>query len=211
LAKRTEEDITKTKTKNQRKMQLPIPFLSLLGFATLATSHGLVQTPQTRQPGAATAAACGQTMVTFYKADNTSYPEALMRANPSGLKDGYDAAKCNLYLCKGFQFADNTAQVQTYKPGDVVDMQVWIRIAHKGHANVSVVDTKSNSVIGTPLIAWADNYAATTSPPADQTKFSVKVPELGGKCTVAGDCVSFFFFFFLFPSPFLCSFLLFLF
>ncbi|KAK0651086.1 hypothetical protein B0T16DRAFT_503238 [Cercophora newfieldiana] len=163
--------------------------LSLLPFATLALSHGLVTSPLgTRTPGAATAAACGQTLVTFYNADNTSYPEALLRANPSGLRDGYDAAKCNLWLCKGFQFADNAANVKSYKPGDVIDMQVRIRIAHKGYANVSVVDMAANKVIGTPLISWADNYAASTSPPEDQVKFSVKVPELGGKCTKAGEC-----------------------
>jgi len=133
-------------------------------------------------------------MATFYRADNTSYPEALLRANPRGLTDGYDAAKCNLWLCKGYQFSDNTANVQSYKPGDVIDMEVWIRIAHRGYANVSVVDTKSNTVVGNPLLVWEKDYAATTTPPVDQVKFSVKVPELGGKCTVAGDCVSFFFF-----------------
>jgi hypothetical protein len=165
--------------------------LSLLAAATQVAAHGLVQKPATRHPGDATQAVCGKTMVTFYKADNTSYPEALMRANPRGLTDGYDATKCDLYLCRGYQFADNSAQVQKYKPGDKIDMEVWIRIAHKGHANVSVVDTKANAVIGKPLISWADNYAASTSPPSDQIKFSVTVPELGGKCTTAGDCVCF--------------------
>ena len=172
-----------------------LPALTLLTTLTsLAASHGLVQKPATRTPGAATAAACGNTMATFYRADNTSYPEALLRANPRGLTDGYDAAKCNLWLCKGYQFSDNTANVKSYKPGDVIDMEVWIRIAHRGYANVSVVDTKSNTVVGNPLLVWEKDYAATTTPPVDQVKFSVKVPELGGKCTVAGDCVSFFFF-----------------
>ncbi|KAK3356811.1 hypothetical protein B0T25DRAFT_450556 [Lasiosphaeria hispida] len=163
--------------------------LGLAGLVAQAAGHGLVQKPATRAPGDATAAACGKTMATFYKADNTSYPEALLRANPSGLKDGYDAKKCNLYLCRGYQFADNAANVQKYKPGDVVDLEVWIRIAHEGHANVSIVDTASNAVIGAPLLSWAKGYAASTKPPVDQTKFSVKVPELGGKCTEAGACV----------------------
>ncbi|KAK0614843.1 hypothetical protein B0T17DRAFT_498084 [Bombardia bombarda] len=162
---------------------------ALLGLAVQASAHGLVQKPASRTPGDATAAACGKTLVNFYKTDNTSYPEALLRSNPSGLKDGYDAKKCNLWLCKGFQFADNVANVQKYKAGDVVNLEVFIRIPHKGYANVSVVDTTTNSVIGTPLIAWADNYAASTRPPADQTKFSVKVPDLAGKCTEAGVCV----------------------
>ncbi len=164
--------------------------LSLLGLAALVSGHGLIQKPATRQPGAATQAACGTTMATFYRADNTSYPEALLRANPRGLTDGYDAAKCNLWLCKGYQFADNKDKVQTYKAGDVVDLEVWIRIAHRGYANVSVVDTGKNEVIGSPLKVWASDYAASTNPPVDQTKFSVKIPELGSRCTEAGVCVS---------------------
>lgn len=164
--------------------------LVLAGLAAQVSAHGLVQKPATREPGNATEAACGKIMAEFYRADNTSYPEALLRANPGGLKGGYDPKKCNLWLCRGYQFADNAANVQRYKPGQVVDLQVWIRIAHKGYANVSVVDTASNSVIGTPLKSWPSNYAATTSPPSDQTKFNVTIPELGGKCTEAGACVS---------------------
>ncbi|KAK0723328.1 hypothetical protein B0T26DRAFT_641460 [Lasiosphaeria miniovina] len=163
--------------------------VGLAGLAAQAAAHGLVEKPATREPGTATAAACGKTMAKFYQSDNTSYPEALLRSNPKGLTDGYDAKKCNLWLCKGFQFADNTAQVQKYKAGDVVDLEVFIRIPHKGYANVSVVDTTTNTVIGPPLIAWADNYAATNRPPADQTKFSIKVPDLGAKCTTPGVCV----------------------
>ncbi|KAK3314562.1 hypothetical protein B0H66DRAFT_583513 [Apodospora peruviana] len=163
--------------------------LSLAGLLVAETSaHGLVTKPAARTPGAATAAACGKTMATFYQADNTSYPEALLRANPKGLTDGFDAKKCNLWLCKGYQFADNAARVQSYKTGDVVDMEVMIRIAHKGYANVSIVDTTTNTLVGKPLLTWADNYAASTKPPADQTKFSVKIPELGDKCATAGVC-----------------------
>lgn len=169
-------------------MQLSVS--ALLGLVAAANAHGIVTSPATRTPGDATAAACGQTMVKFYKADNTSYPEALFRANPKGIGKDYNAAKCNLYLCRGYQFADNAKNVLSYKPGDVVDMDVFIRIPHKGYANVSVVDTTTNSVVGTPLISWPDNYAATLTPPANQTKFSVKIPTtLGDRCTTAGTCV----------------------
>jgi hypothetical protein len=83
--------------------------LTLLALAFTALAHSLVQSLITRSPGAATAAVCGNTMVAFYKTDNTLYPEALMRASSSGLKNGYDPSKCNLYPSKGFQFADNAA------------------------------------------------------------------------------------------------------
>ena len=201
-------------------MQLSL--LPLLGLLSGATAHGLVQSPPTRSPSDATAAVCGQTMVNFYKADNTSYPEALFRANPSGLHDGYDPEKCNLWLCKGYQFEDNAAGVQQYSPGQEVTYKVWIRVPHEGvcffffslstlfpvcgevrwyreeenmsealtieqYANVSVVDTTTNSVIGSPLIAWPSGYAASATPPLNQTDFSVTIPDnLGGKCSQAG-------------------------
>ncbi|KAK4152299.1 hypothetical protein C8A00DRAFT_16374 [Chaetomidium leptoderma] len=167
----------------------PTSLLTAAGLAAQVSAHGLVRTPAARAPGPSTEAACGTIMRKFYEADGTAYPEALLRANPGGLKAPYDPEKCNLWLCRGYQFDDNTANVQKYTTGQVVDLDVWIRIPHKGYANVSVVDTASNSVIGTPLIAWPDNYAATANPPADQTNFSVTVPELGGKCAEAGACV----------------------
>ncbi|KIH92601.1 hypothetical protein SPBR_03269 [Sporothrix brasiliensis 5110] len=169
-------------------MQLSVS--ALLGLVAAANAHGLVTSPATRTPGAATAAVCGETMVKFYQADNTSYPEALFRANPKGIGADYNAAKCNLYLCRGYQFGDNTKNVQSYKPGEKVDMDVFIRIPHKGYANVSVVDTTTNKILGAPLIDWPNNYAATLTPPANQTKFSVTIPTtLGDQCTTAGTCV----------------------
>ncbi|KAK3988906.1 hypothetical protein QBC44DRAFT_370510 [Cladorrhinum sp. PSN332] len=168
-------------------MHLPTFLLAL--FGTTISAHGIVQKPAiTRQPGTATAAACGQSLVNFYKQDETSYPEAFLRSNARPA--GYDAKKCNLWLCKGYQFADNAANVQSYKAGDVVNLEVFIRIPHKGYANVSVVDTTSNSIVGTPLIQWKDNYAASNKPPADQVKFGVKIPAgLETKCATAGVCV----------------------
>lgn len=58
-----------------------------------------------------------QGAVDFYKADNTSYPEALRRANPQGLNLD---PKCNLFLCKGYEFADNSANVYSYPAGTKV-------------------------------------------------------------------------------------------
>ncbi len=164
----------------------------LLGLGFLAAQthgHGLVVKPAARQAGAATQTVCGAKMVQFYQKDNTSYPEALHRQYPSGLGADFDATKCNLYLCRGYQFGDNKQNVQTYKAGDKVDVEVTIRIPHKGYANVSVVDLTTNTVIGDPLKKWADNYAATLSPPKDQTQFSVTIPDLGTQCTKPDQCV----------------------
>lgn len=158
---------------------------SALGLASLVSAHGVVLKPASRKPGDATTEACGRAMVNFYKQDETSYPEAFLRSNPLP-----DRNKCNLFLCKGYQFADNAANVQSYKPGDSVEYEVYIRIPHSGYANVSIVDTTTNKVLGSPLVSWASGYAASSKPPADQTKFSVKIPELGAQCTTAGVCVS---------------------
>ncbi|KAK0752440.1 hypothetical protein B0T18DRAFT_436483 [Schizothecium vesticola] len=165
--------------------------LLLLTLPTLALSHGLISSPLfTRAPGPLTAAACGATMQKFYIADPTSYPEALLRANPSGLRDGYDATRCNLWLCKGYQFGDQPASaVQTWAAGTEVPIEVKVRIPHTGYANVSVVDTGKNEVVGGVLKAWASGYAASTTLPGDQGKFVIKVPELGGRCVTAGVCV----------------------
>lgn len=169
--------------------------LAIVSGAALAAAHGLVTSPETRHPGDATASVCSQTMVDFYNTDNTSYPEHLFRIHPEAelLADGYKPDLCNLWLCKGFQFEDNVHQVKEYKAGDVIDMEVFIRIPHVGYANVSVVDIASNSVIAEPLIEWPEGYADRAlfpNLPKNQTSFSVTVPDLEDKCTTAGECVS---------------------
>jgi len=162
---------------------------SVLTLASLAYGHGLIESPKARAPGDATSAVCGAKFVQFYKQDPTSYPEAYKRS--ANWQEGVTPA-CNMYLCKGFLFDDNKDNVFKYTPGQVVDIKVTIRIPHIGYANVSVVDTKANIVIGEPLKVWESGYADGAkypNLPADQLSFSVKVPDLGSKCTEAGTCV----------------------
>jgi predicted carbohydrate-binding protein with CBM5 and CBM33 domain len=57
-------------------------------------------------------------------------------------------------------------------------------------ANVSIVDTATNTIIGSPLVNYPDfaNNARPTA--ADQLSFSVTIPSnLGSKCATAGACV----------------------
>lgn len=74
-------------------------------------------------------------------------------------------------------------------------LDVWIRIPHEGSANVSVVDTKSDRIVGQMLKVWEKGYAPGKKEgdvPEGQKRFSVVVPEgLEEKCAIAGDCVSF--------------------
>ncbi|PSN72193.1 hypothetical protein BS50DRAFT_485030 [Corynespora cassiicola Philippines] len=164
---------------------------TLLALLPSALGHGLITSPPSRPAGDALVQNCGQGVTTNIKQDNTSYVEALPKL--AAADKAYNPAKCNLWLCKGLQFADNAANVQTWSAGQVVPVKVWVRIPHEGVANVSIVDTKANKVVGDMLKVWTKGYAPGRSEkdvPLEQREFSVTVPEgLEEKCAVAGDCV----------------------
>lgn len=97
-----------------------------------------------------------------------------------------------LDLCRGATFEDNKAQVQTFKAGQVVNMRAALPIPHEGPMNVSIVDTKTNKVIGQPLIVF-DSYAdeKLAQLPANNTNFDITMPSNlpAGTCAQAGQCV----------------------
>lgn len=102
----------------------------------------------------------------------------------------YDPTKCNLNICKGFQFGDaNSSTIQKFTAGQVVPMTFDIRAPHTGVANVSVVDTAANKPIGSPLISWPVFASVQSSIPADELNFQVTIPDLGFQCSQAGACV----------------------
>jgi hypothetical protein len=164
---------------------------ALLALIPAVLSHGIITTPPARRIGSATTSACGATLVNAIKQDNTSYVEQLTKL--SATDKGYNAAACNLYLCKGLQFADNAANVQTWKAGDIVPVNIYLWIPHLGYANVSIVDTKKNVQVGEPLKLWSEGYApgrTESDVPLDQRQFNVTVPKgLETTCANAGDCV----------------------
>lgn len=164
----------------------------LLPLLPTALGHGLIRSPPSRPVGPSLTTACGPQVAQNILADNTSHVEGLPEL---AAKDpAYNAAKCNLWLCKGLQFADNMNQTQTWHAGQVVPVNVWIRIPHEGSANVSIVDTKRNEIVGGMLKVWEKGYApgkTESDTPLSQREFSITVPEgLEEKCAVAGDCVS---------------------
>ncbi|OHE96276.1 hypothetical protein CORC01_08494 [Colletotrichum orchidophilum] len=160
--------------------------LTVLSFVAAVSAHGKVTSPTPRSAGDAFKAACGDTMWNTEQADPYGNIQGL--ANQAG--SSLDPTKCELYQCKGYKFADNTANVQSYTPGQTVDFKVEIRAPHTGVANVSVVDTTANSIIGSPLISFT-NYASTkTGVAANNTAFSVTLPNsLPATCGTAGNCV----------------------
>jgi hypothetical protein len=158
---------------------------ALLTLLPLVAAHGFVKSPPPRKPGNAFKAACGEQP--FYQ------QSADINGNVQGIKQvvgsNFDAKDCNLWLCKGFQFDDNKDNVQSYKLGEKIDFDVNIAAPHTGYANVSVVKTSTDKMIGEPLIEF-ENYAANAGLNPNNTAFSVTLPEsLGGECTKAGDCV----------------------
>ncbi|KAK7181293.1 hypothetical protein DPSP01_007350 [Paraphaeosphaeria sporulosa] len=160
-------------------------------LAPVVLSHGIITTPPSRAIGPAISTACGQAITSAIKSDNTSYVEQLTKLASADSK--FNPAACDLYLCKGLQFSDNSANVQTWKAGDVVPIKIWLRIPHEGIANVSIVSTKQNKKVGDFLKLWTAGYApgkSTNDVPLSQREFSVTVPSgLETTCANAGDCV----------------------
>ncbi|CZR68545.1 uncharacterized protein PAC_18444 [Phialocephala subalpina] len=164
--------------------------LSLLVAATEIAGHGLITKPVPRAPGAISLANCGPTVTNNIKGDETSHVEGLPEA---AINDkAFKAAECNLWLCRGLALEDSAkSSVVAYTPGQKVSMSVKITIKHHGTANVSVVNTKTNKIIGEPLLYW-DKYAdeRLTTMPANNTQFDFTIPTtLGSQCATAGDCV----------------------
>ncbi|KAK1991046.1 hypothetical protein LX36DRAFT_371956 [Colletotrichum falcatum] len=160
--------------------------LAVLAFAAAVSAHGKVTSPAPRVAGEAFKAACGNTLFNTEKSDPFGNIQGLAQQAGRSL----DASKCDLALCKGYQFADNAANVHSFRPGQKVDFQVEIRAPHTGVANVSVVDTGRNAAVGSPLISFT-NYASTkTGVAANNTAFSVTLPDsLPANCVTAGNCV----------------------
>ncbi|OLN96303.1 hypothetical protein CCHL11_04500 [Colletotrichum chlorophyti] len=157
-----------------------------LSFVAAVSAHGKLMEPTPRPAGDAFKEACGNTLWNTEQSDPYGNIQGLAQQAGSSL----DASKCDLALCKGYQFADNSANIQSYTPGQTIDMKVEIRAPHTGVANVSVVDTTTNSIIGQPLISF-ENYASTkTGVAANNTAFSVTLPDtLPATCSTAGNCV----------------------
>ncbi|CAG8167738.1 unnamed protein product [Penicillium nalgiovense] len=173
---------------NSSNMKQFTSALAIASIVSLVNGHGFVTSPKARQPGTAMGDACGQQVLSNQNSDKYGNIQGELQVASS--QNDYKADKCDVWLCKGYKFADNKENVQSYKAGQKVDFTVDIRAPHTGVANVSVVDTASNKVIGKPLISW-DEYASTaTGVTDDQENFSVTIPEdLGSQCATAGDCV----------------------
>lgn len=161
---------------------------ALAALLPLVHGHGFVTSPNPRMPGAAMKAACGNQVEINQQSDNYGNIQGELQVAAS--QSDYNAAECDIWLCKGYKFADNKDNIYSYTAGQTIDFKVDIRAPHTGIANVSVVDTASNTVIGDPLIYWSVYASVATGVTANETSFSVTMPDnLGSQCATAGDCV----------------------
>lgn len=161
---------------------------ALAALLPLVHGHGFVTSPNPRMPGSAMKAACGDQVEVNQQSDNYGNIQGELQVAAS--QSDYNAAECDIWLCKGYKFADNQDNIYSYTAGQTIDFKVDIRAPHTGIANVSVVDTASNTVIGDPLIYWSVYASTATGVTANETSFSVTMPSnLGSQCATAGDCV----------------------
>ncbi|KAI4844456.1 hypothetical protein E4T44_06179, partial [Aureobasidium sp. EXF-8845] len=162
--------------------------LAIAGLATTVQGHGFLLSPKPRMPGDAFEAACGQQV--YYNQAGDNYGNVQGELQVARTQTDYNAEKCKIWQCKGFKYEDNKDLVQSFTPGQKVPIKFEVRAPHEGTANVSIVDTATNTIIGTPLISW-DVYASSASSiPSSQTSFDITIPQdLGSKCSTAGACV----------------------
>lgn len=158
-----------------------------LAFATLALGHGIVTSPPARQAGDAMKAVCGQQVTSNLQSNEYGDIEQLTQIG-AGQKD-FNASTCDVSLCKGQQFEDNASNVQNFTAGQVVPITVDIQAKHTGTANVSVVNTATNQMIGDQLIYFPVYASTSTDIPANQTQFSITMPDVSSQCGTAGACV----------------------
>ncbi|KAH8590516.1 hypothetical protein B0O99DRAFT_495831, partial [Bisporella sp. PMI_857] len=109
-------------------------------------AHGLITSPTPRAAGASMASICGQQIFNQQSSD----PAGNIQGELQVVQSDFTSA-CNLWLCKGMQFADNTANVHSYTVGESVSIHFDLRAPHTGVANVSIVDTATNTIIGDTL------------------------------------------------------------
>lgn len=134
-------------------------------------------------------AACGAQVYSNQASD--SYGNIQGELQVAATQTDYDAAACDIWLCKGYKFADNdAANIQSWTAGQVVDFTFDIRAPHTGVANVSIVDTATNTIIGDELLVYDVFGSTATTIPANETAFSLTIPSgLETKCATAGACV----------------------
>jgi predicted carbohydrate-binding protein with CBM5 and CBM33 domain len=161
--------------------------LSVAGLLGSVAAHGSIASPTPRQPGAAMASACGQQVEVNQASDHNGNIQGMLQVANS--QSDYNAAECDIWLCKGYKWEDNEDLLQTYTAGQVVPIAFNVAAPHTGTANVSIVDTATNTVIE-QLLYYPVFASTATGVTSNETLFSITIPStLGDKCSTGGACV----------------------
>ncbi|KAJ4403228.1 hypothetical protein N0V91_006631 [Didymella pomorum] len=158
--------------------------IALAGFASSVAAHGFISSPAPRMPGDGLKAACGDQVYNQQSSDHYGNVQGALQNLQGSHPD------CRMWQCKGVPFSDAT-DIFEYTAGQVIPMKVEIRAPHDGVANVSIVNIKTDKVIGEPLKSW-DSYALTSSPISahpEWTSFDITMPDVSAECANKGDCV----------------------
>jgi predicted carbohydrate-binding protein with CBM5 and CBM33 domain len=158
--------------------------IALAGFVSSVAAHGFISSPTPRQPGAGLKAACGDQVFNQQSSDKFGNVQGALQNLQGSQPD------CRIWQCKGVPFED-AGEIFDYTPGQKIPMKIEIRAPHDGVANVSIVKTSSDTIIGQPLISF-DKYALTSVPLSahpEWTSFDITMPDVSSDCAKAGDCV----------------------
>ncbi|KAI5782072.1 hypothetical protein DFH27DRAFT_473892, partial [Peziza echinospora] len=161
-------------------------FTLISALVATVSSHGNIISHNIRQPADTFAVICGQTAYDLLRQDIHRSHQNLIDAVPSD--PSFDRARnCNFFLCKGIPFIDNLENVYQFRPNEVIDIEYLITIPHDGVANMSVVDTYTNRMIGRPLLS----FSAFGSTPDNlaETNFNFRMSNVGTRCKEQGRCV----------------------
>jgi hypothetical protein len=157
---------------------------ALAGFVSSVAGHGFISSPTPRQPGAGLKAACGDQVFNQQSSDKFGNVQGALQNLQTPQPD------CRMWQCKGVPFED-AGEIFDYTPGQVIPMKIEIRAPHDGVANVSIVKTSTDTIIGSPLKSF-DKYALTSVPLSanpEWTSFDITMPDVSAECATAGDCV----------------------
>lgn len=139
------------------------------GLITTVSTHDFIASPQARLAGSAMEAVCGTQVYDNQASDN--YGNIQGELQVAATQTDYNAAECNIWLCKGYKYGDNTANVQSWTAGQVVDFTFDVRAPHTGYANVSIVNTATDTIIGEQLLYYSDFADNAKMIPANETAF----------------------------------------
>ncbi|KAI0133775.1 hypothetical protein BJ170DRAFT_175313 [Xylariales sp. AK1849] len=153
-------------------------------LATVAVGvigHAVMDEPTPRVTGPVQEELCGAALTTALQEDITGPIE-------SAVAKADDDYNCNAYLCRGYQYEDNTDKVKLVSAGDVLVFHIDLVAGHHpGWANMSAVDLATNTAIGDALRTW-DEWPISGSD--EDINFNVTIPDtLASSCDVEGNCV----------------------